>query len=117
MSALDPAPHHPPIVVDTDVLSYVFKGDTRAVLYQPRLIGHQPVISFMTVAELAFWSEEHNWGAEDPRTAASLPDALHSSLSNRDAVRSLGRCHGCCPEGGKTDWSRRRLGRCDRPLV
>jgi predicted nucleic acid-binding protein len=50
------------IVVDTDVVSYLFKGDTRAALYRAHLANRQPVVSFMTIAELAFWAEERNWG-------------------------------------------------------
>jgi len=51
-----------PIVVDTDVVSYIFKRDTRAVLYLPHLTNRAPVVSFMTVAELEFWAEVRNWG-------------------------------------------------------
>jgi hypothetical protein len=45
-------PTPPPVVVDTDVVSYLFKGDSRAPRYRPHLVGHTPVLSFMTVAEL-----------------------------------------------------------------
>ncbi len=41
-----------PAVVDTDVVSYLFKGDTRAVGYEPLLAGRLRVVSFMTQAEL-----------------------------------------------------------------
>jgi tRNA(fMet)-specific endonuclease VapC len=51
-----------PVVVDTDVVSYLFKGDTRAAGYEPHLIGRTPVISFMTVAELDAWAAQRNWG-------------------------------------------------------
>ena len=43
-------------VVDTDVVSFFFKGDTRAALYRPHLVGQFLLISFMTVAELDRWS-------------------------------------------------------------
>ena len=46
------------IVIDTDVVSFVFKGDTRANLYQKHLNWKDLVISFMSVAELYRWSEE-----------------------------------------------------------
>ena|SRR5215831_7090039 len=39
-------------VIDTDVVSYLFKGDTRGDLYQPHLDSKLGVLSFMTVAEL-----------------------------------------------------------------
>lgn len=51
-----------PVVVDTDVVSYIFKRDTRAAGFEPHLIGRAPVISFMTVAELDAWADQRNWG-------------------------------------------------------
>ena len=50
------------LVVDTDVVSYLFKRDTRAALYQPFLNSPPFVISFMTPAELHRWMRERNWG-------------------------------------------------------
>ena len=52
----------PGCVVDTDVVSYLFKGDTRSELYRPILTGKLLVVSFMTVAELDRWALDHNWG-------------------------------------------------------
>ena len=50
------------VVVDTDVVSYVRKGDTRAHLYVPHLTGTTKLISFMTLAELRRWALQNNWG-------------------------------------------------------
>jgi len=49
-------------VLDTDVVSFLFKQDTRAALYRPYLIDKILVISFMTLAELDRWALERNWG-------------------------------------------------------
>lgn len=49
-------------VVDTDVVSYLFRGDSRAKDYRPHLDGGLLVVSFMTVAELYRWALERNWG-------------------------------------------------------
>jgi hypothetical protein len=38
------------VVVDTDVVSFRFKKDTRARLYKRHLLGQQPLIAFMTLA-------------------------------------------------------------------
>lgn len=51
------------VVVDTDVMSFVIKKDSRATVYEPELDGKQIVISFMTVAELKRWAIKKNWGA------------------------------------------------------
>lgn len=49
-------------MVDTDVVSYFFKGDTRAVAYEPLLAGRLRVVSFMSQAELYQWAETARWG-------------------------------------------------------
>ena len=51
------------VVVDTDVLSFVFKGDSREALYRPHLFGRVAIISFMTIAELRQWTLVKNWGS------------------------------------------------------
>jgi tRNA(fMet)-specific endonuclease VapC len=50
------------VVVDTCVVSFVFKRDSRAELYRPHLDGNLLVISFMTLAELYRWPLERDWG-------------------------------------------------------
>lgn len=50
------------VVVDTDVVSYLFKSDTRAELYRPHLSGRQLLLSFMSLAELYRWALRRNWG-------------------------------------------------------
>jgi len=52
-----------PGVVDTNIVSYLFKRDSRAELYHPHLAGRLLLISFMTLAELDRWVLERNWGA------------------------------------------------------
>jgi tRNA(fMet)-specific endonuclease VapC len=49
-------------VMDTDIVSFQFKGDSRAAQYRRHLIGHIGVISFMTLAELCEWTNLHRWG-------------------------------------------------------
>jgi tRNA(fMet)-specific endonuclease VapC len=64
-----PADNAAPLVVDTDVISYLFRGDTRAEPFRLMLSGRVLVISFMTVAELERWALGRNWG---PGRVASL---------------------------------------------
>jgi tRNA(fMet)-specific endonuclease VapC len=49
-------------IVDTDVVSMLFKGDTRALDYRAHITGRLLGISFMTLAELERWSLERDWG-------------------------------------------------------
>ena len=50
-----------PVVVDTDVASFLFKNDTRASAYLRHLRNRQWLMSFMTEAELEQWSLLANW--------------------------------------------------------
>ena len=51
-----------PVVVDTDVLSFLYKRDTRARLYEPHLNDPPFIVSFMSLAELRRWALERSWG-------------------------------------------------------
>jgi predicted nucleic acid-binding protein len=50
------------VVLDTDVWSFPFKGDSRAEHYRPYLEDNVLCISFQTVAELLQWIETAGWG-------------------------------------------------------
>ena len=50
-------------LVDTDVLSLLYKRDSRASLYESHVAGRLLGISFMTLAELERWAIERSWGA------------------------------------------------------
>lgn len=43
------------VVVDTNVVSYIFKRDTRESLYKPHLQGRVRIIAAQTFAELEAW--------------------------------------------------------------
>ena len=51
-----------PVVIDTDVLSFLYKRDTRARLYEPHLNDPPFIVSFMSLAELRRWALERSWG-------------------------------------------------------
>jgi tRNA(fMet)-specific endonuclease VapC len=53
-----------PVVLDTDVVSFLFKSDSRAQAYLPHLRDRQWLISFMTEAELEQWALLSNWHAK-----------------------------------------------------
>jgi tRNA(fMet)-specific endonuclease VapC len=50
------------VVVDTNVVSFFFKGDTRAALYKPHLDGRLQIIAAQTRAELELWTLLQGWG-------------------------------------------------------
>jgi predicted nucleic acid-binding protein len=50
------------LLLDTDVVSYLFRGDTRSERYRRRLSGCRLALSFMSIAELDRWVRERSWG-------------------------------------------------------
>jgi predicted nucleic acid-binding protein len=50
-----------PVVLDTDVASLGFKHRLPATMVS-QLVGHEPCISFVTLAELTKWAEIRSWG-------------------------------------------------------
>jgi predicted nucleic acid-binding protein len=62
------------LIVDTDIVSFLLKGDTRAQLYHPHLQDKTLALSFMTVAELYRWAYVRKWGQ---RKVNRLEEKLH----------------------------------------
>ena len=65
------------VLLDTDVVSYLLKGDTRAAAYAPLIQGQRIALSFMTVAELFQWASVRKWGA---RRRSHLEQAIVSYI-------------------------------------
>jgi len=49
------------VVLDTDVVSFLFKSDTRAERFLPHIQDRRQIISFMTEAELEQWVLQSRW--------------------------------------------------------
>jgi tRNA(fMet)-specific endonuclease VapC len=54
----------PYVVVDTCVLSYLYRGHSLAENYRSHLEGNTAVISFVTLAELYYGTLKNNWGEQ-----------------------------------------------------
>lgn len=50
------------VVVDTDVVPFIFKENKQAEFYNPHLLQVPKFISFITLAELRRWKMQNNWG-------------------------------------------------------
>ena len=50
------------LIVDTNVVSFIFKKDSRAAAYEAEIGGREAGISFVTVAELYRWAVQRGWG-------------------------------------------------------
>lgn len=75
-----------PDVVDTDVVSFLFKNDSRAALYLPALKDRQLLVSFMTVAELEQWVITAKWGASRVKRFQDFMKRFASVPSSRDLI-------------------------------
>lgn len=51
------------VVLDTNVVSYLFKRDTRGELYKPHIEGKLQMIAAQTFAELELLPLNNNWGS------------------------------------------------------
>jgi predicted nucleic acid-binding protein len=82
---MDPAT---PAVVDTDVVSFLFKSHPLAPAYQTILAGRPLAVSLITLAEIEYGMEVKNWGADRRdlmrrflgRFTPLLPDAATARL-------------------------------------
>ena len=91
----------PYLLVDTNIVSYAFKGDDRILLYREILEGKQLAISFMTVAELFQWTAVRNWGERRiKQLEAALRNYLHLP-SDIEMCRLWGQVRAQCRAGGR----------------
>src|SRR5215213_698162 len=88
-------------VVDTDVVSYLFKGDTRGAPYQSTLANRATSISFMSLAELDFWGLRSRWG----QVRKALLEAFLTRFSVVPPTRDL------CRRWAEVTFACRRAGR------
>ena len=75
-----------PVVVDTDVVSFLFKNDNRAQLYLPLMRNRDLLVSFMTEAELEQWILLARWGADRVRRFRVFMTGFASVPSSRDLI-------------------------------
>ena len=74
------------VVVDTDVVSFLFKNDSRAQLYLPLMRNRDLLVSFMTEAELEQWILLAKWGVERVRRFRTFMTGFASVPSSRDLI-------------------------------
>lgn len=75
-----------PVVVDTDVVSFLFKNDSRAQLYLPLLRSRTLLVSFMTEAELEQWILLAKWGPSRVQRFQEFMTGFASVPSSRDLI-------------------------------
>src|SRR3712207_5982145 len=75
-------------VVDTDVISYLFRRDTRAETFRPYLTGALVSISCMTIAELDAWALQRSWGAARQERMTAFLERFTVVLVDRALCRT-----------------------------
>ncbi len=78
------------IVLDTNIVSYIMKGDPIAKTYVKHIQNKLLAISFITVGELYYGAEKANWGTERRQK-------LETTLRNYVVIpydHEIARCYG-----------------------
>ena len=87
------------IIVDTDVLSFLFKNHPIGQLYDADVAGRAAGVSFMTVAEVERWGLQYRWSSQRvhwlrlylERFTVSSPDLCCKWAEVMVAARAAGR--------------------------
>jgi predicted nucleic acid-binding protein len=96
------------VVVDTDVISFLFKNHSFAPAYQTILVGRSLAVSLITLAEIEYGMQVKNWGASRrdlmrrflARFTVLLPDTEQPACGRGPRVaasRRAGRLHSRMP--------------------
>lgn len=57
------------VLLDTNIVSYIYKQDSRALLYEKHMVVMELSISLVTVAEMLLWAKIRNWGLSRIKTS------------------------------------------------
>ena len=90
------------VLLDTNIVSFMFKSDSRAQAYAPYVQGQRLAISFMTVAELYQWAAVHRWGNRRIRKLEQILQTTYTILTFDVAL---------CQQWGEVRAMRRAMGR------
>ena len=75
------------VVLDTGVVSFIYRGDGRAHYYEERITGMRPVISFQTLEELYIWPIRNDWGTRRRNELQQHLDIYEAIWPNLELVR------------------------------
>src|SRR4051812_5958655 len=76
-----------PVVVDTDVISFLFKNHSLAPAYQVILTGRPLAASLFTFAEIEYGMEAKNWGANRRALMRRFLDRFTPLLPDMETAR------------------------------
>ncbi|MEU4605393.1 type II toxin-antitoxin system VapC family toxin [Kribbella sp. NPDC023972] len=89
-----------PVVLDTDVASLVHKRKLTGPL-TTRLIGRQPLITFVTLGEVTKWTEIRHWGASSRQALADWLSGIPVLPGDEAVATTWGRLSAAGVERGR----------------
>jgi tRNA(fMet)-specific endonuclease VapC len=89
------------VFLDTNIISYLFTGDTRATLYRPLLENTTAYLSFMTVAEMYFGANRARWGQSRRRRLTMFLQGYPVIQSTPEICVLWGRITAACEHQGR----------------
>jgi predicted nucleic acid-binding protein len=90
-----------PVVVDTDVVSFLFKNHSLAPAYQALLAGRQLSVSLITVAEIEYGMEAKNWGPNGRDLMRRFLARFTLLLPDNETARSWAQVKSGCDKRGR----------------
>ena len=90
-----------PAVVDTDVVSYLFKNHSLAPAYQAILAGRPLAVSLITLAEIEYGMEAKNWGAARRDLMRRFLTRFTLLLPDAETARAWARIKSGCEKQGR----------------
>jgi predicted nucleic acid-binding protein len=90
-----------PAVVDTDVVSFLFKNHSLAPAYQAILAGRPLAVSLITLAEIEYGMEAKNWGAARRDLMRRFLTRFTLLLPDTQTARAWARTKSGCEKRGR----------------
>ena len=90
-----------PAVVDTDVVSFLFKNHSLAPAYQAILAGRPLAVSLITLAEIEYGMEAKNWGAARRDLMRRFLTRFTLLLPDAETARAWARIKSGCERKGR----------------
>ena len=90
-----------PVVVDTDIVSFLFKAHSLAPAYQAILAGRSLAVSVITLAEIEYGIEAKNWGASRRDLMRRFLVRFTPLLPDTETARAWARIKRGCEKKGR----------------
>jgi predicted nucleic acid-binding protein len=90
-----------PVVVDTDVISFLFKSHSLAPAYQAILAGRALAVSLITLAEIEYGMEAKDWGTSRRDLMRRFLTRFTPLLPDAETARTWARIKNSCEQKGR----------------